>query len=81
MDVKIEQVSGLSVPTFDIDRARIAHCGLNVSDVQEVVSIAFGGQEAGTLHRGDQRFPIIVNCPRTSETGWIWSARSQSCRP
>lgn len=62
-DVKVEQVSGLSVLTVDIDRERIARYGLNVSDVQEVVAIAFGGQEAGTLYQGDRRFPIVVRLP------------------
>ncbi len=62
-DVKVEQVSGLSVLTIDIDRAKISRYGLNVSDIQEVVSIAFGGQEAGTLYDGDRRFPIIVRLP------------------
>ncbi len=62
-DVKVEQVSGLSVLTIDIDREKIARLGLNVSDVQEVVSIAFGGQEAGTLYEGDRRFPIVVRLP------------------
>jgi cobalt-zinc-cadmium resistance protein CzcA len=62
-DVKVEQVSGLSVLTVDIDRQRIARYGLNVRDVQEVVSIAFGGEEAGTLYQGDRRFPIVVRLP------------------
>ena len=62
-DVKVEQVSGLSVLTVDINREMIARYGLNVSDVQEVVSIAFGGEEAGTLYQGDRRFPIIVRLP------------------
>jgi len=62
-DIKVEQVSGLSVLTIDIDREKIARYGLNVSDVQEVVSIAFGGEEAGTLYEGDRRFPIVVRLP------------------
>lgn len=62
-DIKVEQVRGLSVLTIEIDRQRIARYGLNVSDVQEVVSIAFGGEEAGTLYQGDRRFPIVVRLP------------------
>ena len=62
-DVKVEQVSGLSVLTIEIDREKISRYGLNVSDVQEVVSIAFGGAEAGTLYQGDRRFPIVVRLP------------------
>lgn len=62
-DVQVEQVSGLSMLTIDIDRDRISRHGLNVSDVQDVVAIAFGGREAGTLYEGDRRFPIIVRLP------------------
>ena len=62
-DVKVEQVSGLSVLTVEIDRERMARYGLNVRDVQEVVSIAFGGEQAGTLSQGDRRFPIVVRLP------------------
>lgn len=62
-DVKVEQVSGLSVLTIDIDRAAIARYGLNVSDVQQVVRIAMGGEEAGILFEGDRRFPIVVRMP------------------
>ncbi|QKK08508.1 MAG: CusA/CzcA family heavy metal efflux RND transporter [Planctomycetota bacterium] len=62
-DIKVEQVSGLSILTVDVDRERIARYGLNVSDVQEVVAIAFGGEEAGTLYQGDRRFPIVVRLP------------------
>lgn len=62
-DIKVEQVSGLSILTVDVDREKIARYGLNVSDVQEVVAIAFGGEEAGTLYQGDRRFPIVVRLP------------------
>ena len=62
-DLKVEQVSGLSVLTIDIDRAAIARYGLNVSDVQQVVRIALGGEEAGILFEGDRRFPIVVRMP------------------
>src|SRR5450830_771110 len=54
-EVKVEQTSGLPVLTVDIDRAKTARYGLNVSDVQEVVSTAIGGREAGTMFEGDRR--------------------------
>ena len=62
-DVKVEQVTGLSVLTIDTDRAAIARYGLNVSDVQQAVRIAFAGEEAGILFDGDRRFPIVVRIP------------------
>ncbi|NYE62797.1 cobalt-zinc-cadmium resistance protein CzcA [Duganella sp. 1224] len=62
-EVKVEQTSGLPVLTVDIDRAKAARYGLNVSDVQEVVATAIGGREAGTLFEGDRRFDIVVRLP------------------
>jgi len=63
MDVQVEQVSGLSMLTVEIDRGKIARHGLNISDVQEVISIAFGGGEAGKMYQGDRQFPIVVRLP------------------
>jgi cobalt-zinc-cadmium resistance protein CzcA len=62
-EVKVEQTSGLPVLTVEIDRAKTARYGLNVSDVQEVVATAIGGREAGTMFEGDRRFDIVVRLP------------------
>jgi cobalt-zinc-cadmium resistance protein CzcA len=62
-EVKVEQTSGLPVLTVEIDRAKTARYGLNVSDVQGVVSTAIGGREAGTMFEGDRRFDIVVRLP------------------
>lgn len=44
------------------DRQRAARYGLSIETINETVSAAIGGQEAGDLHeRGsDRRFPILV---------------------
>ncbi len=62
-DVKLEQTAGLPMLTLEIDRTRIARLGLNVSDVQEALSIAVGGRDAGLLFDGDRRFGIVVRLP------------------
>ncbi len=62
-DIKVEQTSGLPVLTVDVDRQAIARYGLNVADVQEVVSTAMGGGKAGQVFEGDQRFDLIVRLP------------------
>ncbi|QJD90342.1 CusA/CzcA family heavy metal efflux RND transporter [Duganella dendranthematis] len=62
-EVKVEQTSGLPVLTVEIDRAKTARYGLNVSDVQEVVATAIGGKDAGTMFEGDRRFDIVVRLP------------------
>jgi cobalt-zinc-cadmium resistance protein CzcA len=59
----VEQTAGLPVMSVEIDRDAIARYGLNMSDVQEVVSIAMGGREAGLVFQGDKRFDLIVRLP------------------
>lgn len=62
-DVKVEQTTGLPMLSIQIDRAKTARLGLNISDVQEVVGAAIGGKEAGTLYQGDRRFDIVLRLP------------------
>ena len=62
-DVKVEQTTGLPMLSVNIDRNKAARHGLNMSEVQEAVAIAVGGQQAGVLFQGDRRFPIIVRLP------------------
>ncbi|MEO8417684.1 MAG: CusA/CzcA family heavy metal efflux RND transporter [Methylophilaceae bacterium] len=62
-DVKVEPTTGLPVLTVKIDREKIARLGVNVDDVQQAVSIAINGREAGAVFQGDRRFNIIVRLP------------------
>src|SRR5574343_456399 len=62
-EVKVEPTTGLPMLTVNIDREKTARYGLNIGDVQDVVTTAMGGSEAGTLFQGDRRFDIIVRLP------------------
>ncbi len=62
-DVKVEQTTGLPMLTLNIDRDKTSRLGLNVGDVQEALSIAVGGREAGLVFQGDRRFDILVRLP------------------
>jgi cobalt-zinc-cadmium resistance protein CzcA len=59
-EVKVEQVSGLPILSINADRSAMYRYGLNVADVQDVVAAATGGEEAGLIFEGDQRFSIVV---------------------
>ena len=59
-DVKVEQTTGLPMLSVQIDREKAARFGLNVSQIQDAVSTAVGGREAGVLFEGDRRFDIQV---------------------
>jgi len=62
-DVKVEQTTGLPMLSININREKAARLGLNISDVQDVISAAIGGKESGTLFQGDRRFDIVVRLP------------------
>ncbi|MCH7822363.1 MAG: CusA/CzcA family heavy metal efflux RND transporter, partial [Proteobacteria bacterium] len=59
-DVQSEQVTGLPMLTVTPNRANLARYGLNVADVQRMLSIAIGGRTAGKIFEGDRRFDVVV---------------------
>jgi copper/silver efflux system protein len=59
-----ERLTGGRYIDVQIDRATAGRYGLNVSDVQSVVSAAIGGDNIGETIEGLQRFPINVRYPR-----------------
>lgn len=64
-EVKVEQTTGLPILSVNIDRAKAARYSLNITDIQQTVSTAVGGREAGTFFQGDRRFDIVVRLPDT----------------
>ena len=59
-----ERLTGGRYLDIKIDRDRAARYGLNIADVQEVVTSAIGGDNVGETVEGLRRFPINVRYPR-----------------
>ena len=59
-DVKGEQVAGLPVVQIKIDRGAIARYGINVSDIQDVITTAIGGKVATQVLEEQMRFDLVV---------------------
>ncbi len=59
-DVQVDQVSGTPQLVITPDRHAIARYGLNLVDVQNVISSAVGGVTAGQVFEGIRRFDILV---------------------
>jgi cobalt-zinc-cadmium resistance protein CzcA len=62
-DLNAEKVSGQPYLTVNIDRARIARYGLNISDVQKVIEIAVAGKSASQFYEQNRSFDITVRLP------------------
>jgi len=59
-----ERLAGGRYIDVKIDRDAAARYGLNIADVQSIVSAAIGGDNIGETVEGLQRFPINVRYPR-----------------
>jgi len=59
-DVRMEQINGLPMISIEPDRFHLALLGLNVSDMQQTVQTAVGGQDVGLIYEGDRRFKLVV---------------------
>ena len=59
-----ERLTGGRYIDVHIDRANAARYGLNIADVQSVVSAVIGGENIGETVEGLQRFPINLRYPR-----------------
>ena len=59
-----ERLTGGRYIDIDIDRVAAARYGLNIADVQAIVSGAIGGENVGQTVEGLARYPINVRYPR-----------------
>ena len=64
-DARVEQVTGLPTLSVIPKRTALGRYGLNVSQLQDWVAAAIGGESAGILYEGDRRFELVVRLPDT----------------
>ncbi len=59
-DITVEKVAGLPQMSVKYDRARIAKYGLNVEDLNNIITMGFAGKTAGTVFEGEKQFDLVV---------------------
>lgn len=59
-DLSVEKIDGLPQISVQIDRQRLASYGMNVEDVNEVISMAFGGKTFGNIFEGERFFELVA---------------------
>lgn len=57
---QVERISGLPQINVTYDRTRLANYGINVEDVNNVLSTAFAGKSAGQVFENERRFDLVV---------------------
>lgn len=63
--VYAERVAGGRYINIDIKRRHAARYGLNIKDIQQVISTAVGGMNVGETIEGLERYPINVRYPQS----------------
>ncbi|ALP54987.1 cation transporter (plasmid) [Candidatus Tenderia electrophaga] len=67
-DVAVEQTTGLPVMTIQPKREVMARYGLNIAELQDLLSTALGGTVANQLYEGDRRSDIVIRLPERLRT-------------
>jgi len=59
-DITVEKVAGLSQMSVQYDRRKIAKYGLNVADLNDMITMGFAGKSAGMVFEGEKQFDLVV---------------------
>lgn len=59
-DISVEKIVGLPQMNVKYDRTKIARYGLNIKDLNDMVSMGFAGRTVGSVFEGEKRFDLVV---------------------
>ncbi|TYQ00076.1 cobalt-zinc-cadmium resistance protein CzcA [Tenacibaculum adriaticum] len=59
-DITIEKVEGLPQMSVSYNRSKIARYGLNIADLNQVISMGFAGGTVGNVFEGEKRFDLVI---------------------
>jgi len=59
-DVMVEKTEGLPQMLVNYKRDKIARYGLNIADVNDLISLAYAGKVAGVVFEGEKRFDLVL---------------------
>jgi cobalt-zinc-cadmium resistance protein CzcA len=59
-DISVEKIAGLPQMNIKYQRAKIARYGLNINDLNKVISMGFAGANLGSVFEGEKRFDLTL---------------------
>ncbi|XPF92436.1 efflux RND transporter permease subunit [Colwellia sp. RE-S-Sl-9] len=71
-DARMEQVTGIPSLSILPKRESLGRYGLNVTQLQDWVAAAIGGESAGIIYEGDRRFELVVRLPELIRMDIEW---------
>ncbi|MEQ6122283.1 CusA/CzcA family heavy metal efflux RND transporter [Reichenbachiella sp. MALMAid0571] len=59
-DITVEKTVGLPQMSVTYNRQKIAKYGLNIEDLNKIITMGFAGMPAGTVFEGEKQFDLVV---------------------
>ncbi|WP_127844434.1 CusA/CzcA family heavy metal efflux RND transporter [Psychroflexus aestuariivivens] len=59
-DISVEKIVGLPQMSVNYNRSKIARYGLDIKDINKIISIGFAGKKAGVVFEGEKRFDLVL---------------------
>lgn len=65
-DITVEKIVGLPQMNVNYDRDKIARYGLNIADLNKIVTMGFSGETMGSVFEGEKRFDMVLRLQKDS---------------
>jgi cobalt-zinc-cadmium resistance protein CzcA len=67
-DIIVEKTAGLPQMKIRYDREKIAKYGINISTLNDIITMGFAGKSAGTVFEGEKQFDLVIRFPEEFRT-------------
>ncbi len=68
-DITVEKIAGLPQMNVSFDRAKLARYGLNIEDLNKMISMGFSGNIVGSVFEGERKFDMVVRLQQEQRKG------------
>ncbi len=59
-EITVEKTAGLPQMNVKFNRSKIARYGLNISDLNEMITMGFSGAIVGNIYEGEKKFDLVL---------------------
>ncbi len=70
-DITVEKTAGLPQMNVHFNRSKIARYGLNIADLNEMISMGFAGHVTGSIFEGEKKFDLVLRLDKTKRKNII----------
>ncbi|MDP5172290.1 MAG: CusA/CzcA family heavy metal efflux RND transporter [Bacteroidia bacterium] len=68
-DITVEKTEGLPQMSVIYDRQKVAKYGLNIDELNNIITMGFAGKKAGNVFEGEKQFDLVVRYDKAHRGG------------